>query len=246
MKTIRVDAGCRAAGVKECSKAASQSNAIKNINGSALFTLAALLGTAVSGFANAEPSCMTEAEARAAHPQAHLYWHTAKHCWDNIPGGQRRYDAAKPLEKPPAPPQAKPAPMTHDEIDTAPKPTVMPSLIRGTGIDGEIMIRDERITMWPRTIALNTPMPVAETEGKANTADQEAVLDIRNPNDFNEIDAMAVPVNAIQADDKGIWRSLILTLIAMVAFSATIARWLIWMQRVRISYDDGLDSIATT
>src|SRR5262249_7012894 len=84
--------------VKEHLKAASQTNAIKTVNGSALFLLAALLCTAVSGFANAEPSCMTEAEARAAHPRAHLYWHTARHCWDNIPGGQQRYDVAKPVE----------------------------------------------------------------------------------------------------------------------------------------------------
>jgi hypothetical protein len=42
---------------------------------------------------------MTEA-GRAAYP-AHLLWHTAKHCWDNIPGGQRRYDVAKTVEKPP-------------------------------------------------------------------------------------------------------------------------------------------------
>jgi uncharacterized iron-regulated membrane protein len=57
---------------------------------------------------------------------------------------------------------------------------------------------------------------------------------------------MAVSVNTIQADDKGIWRSLILMLIAIVAFSVTISRWLIWMQRVRISSDDELDGVATT
>src|SRR5262249_39335046 len=235
MKTIRVGADSRPARVKEHLKAASQTNAMKTVNGSGLFLLAALLGTAVSGFANAEPSCMTEAEARAAYPRAHLYWHTARHCWDNIPGGQQRYDVAKPVEKPPAVPQAKPASMTRDR-----KSTGMPSLVQGTGA------RDEQIAMWPPIIDLSALTPAAETEGKVNTADQEAVLDIRNPNDFNEIDAMAVPVNAIQADDKGIWRSLILMLIAIVAFSVTISRWLIWMQRVRISSDDELDGVAAT
>jgi hypothetical protein len=34
--------------------------------------------------------------------------------------------------------------MNHDEIDTVPKPTVMPSLVKGTGADREIMIHDER------------------------------------------------------------------------------------------------------
>jgi uncharacterized iron-regulated membrane protein len=241
MKAIRVGADSRPARVKEHLKAASHTNAIKTVIGSALFLLAALLGAAVSGFANAEPSCMTEAEARAAHPRAHLYWHTARHCWDNIPGGQQRYDVAKPVEKPPAVPQAKPASMTRDR-----KSTGMPSLVQGTGVDGEIITRDEQIAMWPPIIDLSALTPAAEMEGKANTADQEAVLDIRNPNDFNEIDAMAVSVNTIQADDKGIWRSLILLLIAIVAFSVTISRWLIWMQRVRISSDDELDGVATT
>src|SRR5262249_2453361 len=63
MKAIRVGADSRPARVKEHLKAASQTNAIKTVNGGALFLLAALLGTAVSGFANADPSCMTEAEA---------------------------------------------------------------------------------------------------------------------------------------------------------------------------------------
>src|SRR5262249_61259657 len=124
MKAIRVGADSWPARVKEHLKAASHTNAIKTVNGSALFLLAALLGAAVSGFANAEPSCMTEAEARAAHPRAHLYWHTARRCWDNIPGGQQRYDVAKP---PPAVPQAKPASMTRDR-----KSKGMPSLCHGT------------------------------------------------------------------------------------------------------------------
>lgn len=228
MKTIRSDAG-------------SQAEIASHISSATRFVLAALLGTAMSGFVNAEPSCMTEAEARAAYPRAHLYWHTAKHCWDNIPGGQRRYDVAKTVEKPPALPQTKPAPMAHDEIDTAPKLTVIPPLVQGTGVDGEIMTRDKQISMWPRIINPNAPMPVAQTEGeKPNTADEEAALDIRNPDDFNEIDAMATPVNVSQAHDKGILHSLVFTLIAMVAFSGMISRWLIWMRRVRISYDDGL------
>lgn len=103
------------------------------------------------------------------------------------------------------------------------------------------MTRDKQISMWPRIVDPNAPMPVAQTEGeKPNTADEEAALDIRNPDDFNEIDAMATPVNVSQAHDKGILHSLVFTLIAMVAFSGMISRWLIWMRRVRISYDDGL------
>src|SRR5262249_7012895 len=124
----------------------------------------------------------------------------------------------KTSRKPPAVPQVKPASIAPDR-----KSTGMPSLVQGTGVDGEIMTRDGQIALWPPIIDLSALTSAAETQGKANTADQEAVLDIRNPNDFNEIDAMAVPVNTIQADDKGIWRSLILMLIAIVAFSVTIS-----------------------
>jgi hypothetical protein len=30
-------------------------------------------------------ACMTESEARARFPKAHLYWHRNEHCWDDSP-----------------------------------------------------------------------------------------------------------------------------------------------------------------
>jgi hypothetical protein len=33
--------------------------------------------------AAAAPACMTQAEARAMFPRAHLYWHTLHRCWDD-------------------------------------------------------------------------------------------------------------------------------------------------------------------
>src|SRR5262249_32292441 len=167
MKAIRVGADSRPARVKEHLKAASQTNAIKTVNGGALFLLAALLGTAVSGFANAEPSCMTEAEARAAHPRAHLYWHTARHCWDNIPGGQQRYDEPNPDKTPQQAPKEHPAPTPGNK-----KSTGLPPLGRGPGFEGEIMPREGQIALGPPIIDLSPRTPAAETQGKANTADQ--------------------------------------------------------------------------
>jgi hypothetical protein len=42
--------------------------------------------------AGASASCMTKREARAIWPRAHIYWHSADHCWDNRRGRHgRRY-----------------------------------------------------------------------------------------------------------------------------------------------------------
>jgi len=35
--------------------------------------------------ASAAKPCLTEAEAQKRWPKAHLFWHTANHCWDNLP-----------------------------------------------------------------------------------------------------------------------------------------------------------------
>jgi hypothetical protein len=42
-------------------------------------------------------ACMTESEARAKFPKAHLYWHGSEHCWDDSPGYGSRALAAVPV-----------------------------------------------------------------------------------------------------------------------------------------------------
>ena len=37
----------------------------------------------VAAAAYGAPACMTQAEARAQFPAAHLYWHTRHRCWDD-------------------------------------------------------------------------------------------------------------------------------------------------------------------
>ena len=51
-----------------------------------------IAGCAVTGLtlltivtASAAKPCLTEAEAQKRWPKAHLFWHTANHCWDNLP-----------------------------------------------------------------------------------------------------------------------------------------------------------------
>jgi hypothetical protein len=41
------------------------------------------------------PACMTQSEARAKFPKAHLYWH-GKRCWDNVAAFSSRALAAVP------------------------------------------------------------------------------------------------------------------------------------------------------
>jgi hypothetical protein len=47
--------------------------------------------------ASAARPCLTEAEAHEQWPKAHLFWHTANHCWDNLPlNAVRATDYDKP------------------------------------------------------------------------------------------------------------------------------------------------------
>lgn len=39
--------------------------------------------------ADNEPPCLTKAQAAAKYRRAHLYWHTPRQCWDNVPVGRR-------------------------------------------------------------------------------------------------------------------------------------------------------------
>jgi hypothetical protein len=43
---------------------------------------------------------MTESEARAKFPKAHLYWHRNEHCWDDRPGYASRALPAVPVQSP--------------------------------------------------------------------------------------------------------------------------------------------------
>lgn len=51
------------------------------ILGAIVIVLACLLVIATR--AHASPNCMSKAEARAAFPKSHLFWHSTRHCWDN-------------------------------------------------------------------------------------------------------------------------------------------------------------------
>jgi hypothetical protein len=60
--------------------------------------IAAMIALASSP-ALSSPSCMTQNEARAKFPAAHLWWHGPNRCWDATPGG-RRYLAQRIKKEP--------------------------------------------------------------------------------------------------------------------------------------------------
>ena len=74
-----------------------------------------ILATAVAlliviAAAAATPACMTQPEARAKWPQAHLYWHSLRHCWDDR--GPMRPLATRPTPRPPIDANANRAELT--------------------------------------------------------------------------------------------------------------------------------------
>ena len=56
--------------------------------------VASFLLMAVTG-ATAKP-CLTKEEARKQWPNERLYWHTERHCWDQIKGTSGTYEERQP------------------------------------------------------------------------------------------------------------------------------------------------------
>jgi len=54
--------------------------------------LTLVLTFAVLTAVSASPSCLTKSEARRHWPNAHLWWHGTRHCWDNQRGRKRYRD----------------------------------------------------------------------------------------------------------------------------------------------------------
>ena len=75
--------------------------------GDVWIAVGALTGlTLTIAIASAASPCLTQAEAQKRWPKAHLFWHTANHCWDNLPlNAVRASDYDKPnLQSTPAAP----------------------------------------------------------------------------------------------------------------------------------------------
>jgi hypothetical protein len=64
---------------------------------------AAIASVVASLPASASPSCMTQSEARAKFPNAHLWWHGPNHCWDATPSRTQLSKRIRARESKPAP-----------------------------------------------------------------------------------------------------------------------------------------------
>jgi hypothetical protein len=109
--------------------------------------------------ADVDKSCMTKAQAQAAHPGKWLYWHGPRHCWDDKPGRfttnthvvYGKTNSLK-LARPALDPNGNVAHHSGKPlIDDAPAPgpsIYYPSLMTGAGTD-DAMLRAEAMTTWP-------------------------------------------------------------------------------------------------
>jgi hypothetical protein len=70
--------------------------------------------------AYASPACMTECEARAKFPKAHLYTHGSEHCWNDSAANGFRALPTVPVHSPRHPPRAAvPAPSPRPALAAA-------------------------------------------------------------------------------------------------------------------------------
>ena len=58
--------------------------------------VASLLLLLMAATAATSKPCLTKEEARKRWPNERLYWHTERHCWDQIKGTSRTYEERQP------------------------------------------------------------------------------------------------------------------------------------------------------
>src|SRR6516165_3647731 len=80
-----------------------------------ILTVAIIIGPSL---AYGSPACMTESEARAKFPKAHLVWVGANHCWTfgTVRVHSRPSFAAEPVPSPPPVLTGEPGPSSRPEI----------------------------------------------------------------------------------------------------------------------------------
>ena len=102
-------------------------------------SLSLSLLVALSVPARVSPSCLSFAEARAAFPGKHLWWHGHRErCWD-ANGGRTAVvkSHSKPL-----------SPSAPSSPDTTPM-LLYPTLVKGDGIDDAALLDASAMTSWP-------------------------------------------------------------------------------------------------
>jgi hypothetical protein len=120
------------------------------------------LATTISFFAvwkamgaDIDRACLTKAEARAKYQTSHLYWHSARHCWDNRSMRATPKADRLPLHRP----KLEPDGALVQKAIVAHGPTVAyPDLMPGGGTV-IAMLQPEAMTRWPLVVDLDVDPP---------------------------------------------------------------------------------------
>jgi len=120
-------------------------------------------------------ACLTKSQARAIYKTAHLYWHTANHCWDDQPTRTRKYQdtshrAAVPKRSrnpeaiSDARAQALPVDPTGNATSYRTRQEVFyPGLVaQQAEIAADIYTVQKPITQWPLMLDIDATGPRAE------------------------------------------------------------------------------------
>jgi hypothetical protein len=84
--------------------------------------LAAVAITIGPSLAYGSPACMTESEAKAKFPKAHLYTHGSEHCWNDSAANALRVRSAVTVDSPRHPARtAVPAPSPRPSLASTPE-----------------------------------------------------------------------------------------------------------------------------
>jgi hypothetical protein len=109
--------------------------------------------------ARASPSCLSYAEARAAHRNAHLFWHGRAHCWD-ANGGRTAARKVRQHEPPSAPSSPK---SESDKSDKTPM-LLYPTLVQGAGIPDAQFLNAISMSSWPLILDVDAVTADAELD----------------------------------------------------------------------------------
>lgn len=101
--------------------------------------------------AHSAPACLSIAEARAAYPGKHLWWHTPAHCWNADRGRKFKGATKKPSPKPIRGDNANSN--KAEKIQPAPhETTIWPFLITNAAAIDPQWFLPEQSTGWPRLL----------------------------------------------------------------------------------------------
>lgn len=121
----------------------------------AIATLVSLWAIWAALAADVDPACLTKEQARAKYQTSHLYWHSARHCWDNRSMRATPKADRLPLHRP----KLEPDGALVQKTSVTQAPTVAyPDLMPGGGTV-VAMLQPEAMTRWPLVVDLDVDPP---------------------------------------------------------------------------------------